>query len=179
MNILLQVSKARWLAIISGLPYPRKAKFPSMLLICFGRRADSYGPAILSNTAARCTPCYRRNTSRGAALLEEEAVRLRNCIGPADLKQGRVLVGLRGAVLIRCHYAQWDRCYRVRVHNASFRGTATPKKKKQVVTNESWLETLEWLQLNLGLTVMMLGSSQEYIVAYIMWEIYRQTDKQC
>ncbi|ROK35802.1 hypothetical protein DPX16_17545 [Anabarilius grahami] len=59
--------------------------------------AFSYGPAILSTAAARCTPCYRRNTSRGAALLEEEAVRLRNCTGRADLKQGRVLVGLRGA----------------------------------------------------------------------------------
>ncbi|CAM4632672.1 unnamed protein product [Leuciscus chuanchicus] len=36
--------------------------------------AFSYGPVILSTAAARCTPCYRRDTSRGAALLEEEAV---------------------------------------------------------------------------------------------------------
>lgn len=104
--------------------------------------AFSYGPAILSTAAARCTPCYRRNTSRGAALLEEEeAVRVQNCTGRADLKQGRVLVGLRGAALIRCHYAEWDRCYCVRVHIASFREvqSATPKKSsyRQGVTNES------------------------------------------
>ncbi|KAL1255889.1 hypothetical protein QQF64_013950 [Cirrhinus molitorella] len=94
--------------------------------------AFSYGPAILSTAAARCTPCYRRNTSRGAALLEEEAVRLRNCTGRADLKQGRVLVGLRGAALIRCHYAEWDRCYCVRVHNASFRWVQQNLKKKLI-----------------------------------------------
>lgn len=113
-----------------GLTVSKKGEVSLDVLICCGRRADYYGPAILSTAAARCTPCYRRNTSRGAALLEEEAVRLRNCTGPADLKQGRVLVGLRGAALIRCHYAEWDRYYCVRVHNASFRGTATPKKKE-------------------------------------------------
>lgn len=115
-----------------GLTVSKKGEVSLDVLICCGRRADSYGPAILS-TAARCTACYRRNTSRGAALLEEEeAVRVQNCTGRADLKQGRVLVGLRGAALIRCHYAEWDRCYCVRVHNASFRDTATPKKKKLI-----------------------------------------------
>lgn len=68
----------------------------------------------LSTAAARCKPCYRRmpreNTNRGDALLEEEAARLQNCAGGAHLKRGRVLAGLRGAVLIRCHYAEWD-CY--------------------------------------------------------------------
>lgn len=65
-------------------------------------------------------------------------MRLRNCTGRADLKQGRVLLGLRGAALIRCHYAEWDLCYCVWALLEGYSNTFWEKKAAHMeVMNDS------------------------------------------